>query len=141
VSFVLSPAQLERLDEYRKKWTTIGESCEPTDIETCRPFAEDIYRAAGAEPPQYVIRADSPLDSAATVSMLSYTSAIDFLQLFFDPVNLRTIARTHERELGADAPQDAVERVAQDFFYSAVRALDLAAADSSAGTTNQESEN
>jgi hypothetical protein len=129
MSVELTEQQLQRLAYYKTKWAEIGECCDPVSLEDARPYVEEVYRAAGAAAPQYVVLTDSPADCAATGAMLSHTSAVDFLQLFFEPTNTATIASEYRKALPPEATpaqrRAAIEAVAADFVRSAVDQLGL----------------
>lgn len=60
----LTPEQEARFGEFRDKWIKIGLSCDPVDLETCRPFVDKAYQAGGLKPPKDLYLCDSPIHAA-----------------------------------------------------------------------------
>lgn len=122
----LTAEQLERLALCQKKWEQIARCCDPVSIEEARPSVEAVYAAAGQKPPEYMLLTDSPGDSASTLATLACTRAIDFMQLFFDHINIVVIMDEYRKILSSESGMDeatAIELTAVDFVESALEVL------------------
>ena len=56
----LTPEQEALVERMRDEWLAHGLSCEPTDLDECRPFIDQMYRNGKLEPPSVVVLVDSP---------------------------------------------------------------------------------
>jgi hypothetical protein len=69
----LTKEQEKELEVYRDKWIDIGRSCEPVDLEVCKPLVCEAYKSAGLEPPKKFFLVDSPVAAIEKVRELDST--------------------------------------------------------------------
>src|SRR5690606_2643909 len=73
----LTPEQEVRLPEFVEKWTKIGLSCEPLDLEAAKDAVCRAYAVAKLPPPKLFVVCDGPVSGAITASLLKDASVRD----------------------------------------------------------------
>src|SRR5881394_804125 len=67
----LTPAQVERLTDYREEWIAVGLSTSPADRLAAEKAADAAYAAAGLEKPTLKIWLQSPMAGAIGSAILT----------------------------------------------------------------------
>jgi hypothetical protein len=73
----LTPEQEAKMPEYVAKWTAIGKSTEPCDVEASKKWINEIYKVSELDPPKYFFYFQSPQEAARATYMLDSLTNFD----------------------------------------------------------------